>query len=1025
MAYVECWLSYGGPHCVLFPREVADFDGYMIAKFLVREITNGVRMGRVQSGSEVTVKGNMISLNPAFRYLLRLRRVQGSEREEYQILPDGGFRQAQRLPLNWNSLGWILKNELQRPSPEADFWNILAAVGAQSLSEVREVTELMLTKQPWYQDMRNKSDYYRMEAICRAKEAWPASLGPIRKLQQNQLRCLADDLTQRPHDLCYYAHSRHYGLGEMSFASLEKLTLPALTSKVCMGAARFYEMLKQERIDNGHTIFVMTAWLGNFKLRHPQYPAEGSLHWLFRQGHLLPMDYHAEYVDRERVFDEPSPVHYVQFPRDDLLKERILGHLRRIHQNFLAASGKYTARDPEGCVITAPRGPLNEMQREALRHVLNNPITIIQGGPGSGKTAFGVEHLSCLFQEIAVYTHVGRQAVAICDRLGGNRENASTIHSAYHKRQKKTHEALLRTKYSERVEIVVVDEVFNCDEYTMEMVLALNCNASRVVFIGDPDQIMPIPGEEGAGTPALDIAKAFPAHVITLNENMRQQESARAIHDVVTNVRIKQSRAILWAPPNRAVLRVDPPPRETTEALTQVLGPIIKRLRQGINRDEHAWQIVTFYNGYKPEQQGVGVRQLNEIIEKWMDVHEPGRKKGGCAINKKLFLHPGSKILIGAAFKPDKSLKPAGLNKRKPSAQAAIRKKLAAGNGDTVYSETRNGQIEVVKSIRSIKVKGSAADSWVVECEPKGQCVKGAKLLINRRLHVDPSAIEPAWAITSNKSMGGECKNVCVYIPTTIGHSRFDRSSLYVALSRPIEWLGVVGRLQDIHTMVMRDPRPVLTGLSTRLATASVTPPGVEPVGWDWKVQHDYELHGMINEELLAGFEDIYDQSQRRVFGKPTSLCSLSWASFLASEELLLKGNAPAIKRLAVEVKAIQERLYANVENHMPRIDAPWERPGDIPLLPAVHVEIAPFDAELLSALEPLVQADDRGNDDDDGDDQAVESHASVHEGLIIVPPTYAGSSSESDGENDDLAPVVYVRDPLTRKARPEESESL
>jgi tRNA uridine 5-carbamoylmethylation protein Kti12 len=99
------------------------------------------------------------------------------------------------------------------------------------------------------------------------------------------------------------------------------------------------------------------------------------------------------------------------------------------------------------------------MQCEALRHVLNNPLTIIQGGPGSGKTAFGAEHLSCLFQEIAVYTHVGRQAVSLCDRLGGCRENASTIHSAHHKRQKKSHEALLRVKYSERIEIVVIDEV--------------------------------------------------------------------------------------------------------------------------------------------------------------------------------------------------------------------------------------------------------------------------------------------------------------------------------------------------------------------------------------------------------------------------------------------------------------------------------------------------------------------------------------------------------------------------------------
>ena len=398
MAHVECWVSYGGPHCVLFPKDLEDFDGYMIAKFTVREITNGVRMGRVQSGGEIVVKGNIISLNPAFRYLLRIRKVQNSDQEEYEILPATGFRKAERLPLNWNMLGWILKHELHHASPEADFWNLLAAVGRQALADVGEITQVMLATQPWHAQMREKSDYYRMEAICRAHDAWPSSLTAIRKLDQDQLRCMADQLNNRPHDLCYYAHSRHYGLGEMSFASLGKMANDGITNKVCMGAACFYEMLKQERLLHGHTIFIKDAWLASFKQRHPAYVADACLHWLLREGHILPVDKDAQYVDRSRIFDDVSPVYYLQFPRDDLLKERILGHLRRIHENFRMASGEFTPRDPDGPVIATPKGPLNEKQREAMRHVLNNPLTIVQGGPGSGKTAFGAEHLSCIFQ---------------------------------------------------------------------------------------------------------------------------------------------------------------------------------------------------------------------------------------------------------------------------------------------------------------------------------------------------------------------------------------------------------------------------------------------------------------------------------------------------------------------------------------------------------------------------------------------------------------------------------------------------
>jgi hypothetical protein len=151
---------------VLFPKDIVDFDGYMIAKFLVREIANGVRLGRVQPAAEITIKGKMISLNQAFRYLVRIKRVQGSDREEYEILADGGFRKAERLPLNWNSLGWILKHELEHPSPEAEFWNLMGAWGVQSMNDVTEITEAMLATQPWYRDMKTKVTVPAIRHMC-------------------------------------------------------------------------------------------------------------------------------------------------------------------------------------------------------------------------------------------------------------------------------------------------------------------------------------------------------------------------------------------------------------------------------------------------------------------------------------------------------------------------------------------------------------------------------------------------------------------------------------------------------------------------------------------------------------------------------------------------------------------------------------------------------------------------------------------------------------------------------------------
>ena len=189
--------------------------------------------------------------------------------------------------------------------------------------------------------------------------------------------------------------------------------------------------------------------------------------------------------------------------------------------------------------------------------------------------------------------------------------------------------------------------------------------------------------------------------------------------------------------------------------------------------------------------------------------------------------------------------------------------------------------------------------------------------------------------------------------------------------------------------MVMKDPRPVQTGLSLRLKTAIVTPVGTEELGWDWKDAHDYDVHGMLNEDQLLTFGDIYDQSQRRPYARPTSLCALSWSSFLASEEMLLKGNAAAVRALEVVVRDIRTKLYAMVESHgvPPLADPPWEL--EIPALPV---------AQLVA-------------------EDAVEEDGPDEETAAITV------DMEKDDDLDDLLPLST--EPPTKKARQDLSESL
>jgi len=956
-----------GPEFLLFPKSLDDFDGYMIGRFTVHKMVSGGG-ARLADGDEFVLKGKLISVHPAFCYLVRFKRTMKDGEEDFDIQGDGGFRAVERQPWTWVTLDWSLEHELKNPHREMALLGLLGGAGVKTADDLPlHLSEELVRKQAWFPTLCKESDYYRMEAICAARDAWPGALPKIRKLKFHQLQALAEHLREAPHELCYYGHSHHYEeLGEMSFESLQKLPRPAATTPICMSAACFYGMLKEERLRFGHTAFACHVWLGKFRVAHAQYAhsAQGALHWLLREGHLLPANDDAIFIDREHWFEDPSPLErcWLLFPRDDKLKERILNHLRRIARNFLAAEGKFTPR--HGPVVAVPKGALNAGQRKALDHILNNPITIIQGGPGSGKTALGAEHLACLFQNLAVYTHVGRQAVSLAERLGGCYENASTIHSAHHRRNK-PHEGPIRIKYAERVELLVFDEVYNEDDWTKEASLSLAQEATRVVFIGDPDQILPISGEEGAGTPALDIARCFAEHVVVLNENMRQRDNARAIHDVVTCVRTKQSRVINWAPANKAVERFEPPALRTAAALRPILEPMMRRLRANIGGDEHAWQIVTFFNGFKPETQGLGVAQINEVVEAIIE-RDPAwaeRRKHFAKINKRMTLHLGSKIVFEERFSPHASLTPSVAAKKKP----AMFKKIT-DNG-TLYSEIRNGQIEVVKSLRQVRVKNQTI--WEVECEAKSEQFPGARFLVSRALHVDPSKIKFAWAITTNKSMGGECKNVAVFVPPGIINSGFDRSNLYVAVSRPIEYLGVIGRLSDIDVLTNRNPRIVTTCLGMRLHRAGFARENEEPHGYTWKLPHDHSTWGMLNEDLLAGFGNIYDQSKRSVWGKPMPLLEESWATFFSNEEKALVLRADAIPMLRTLCARVWHEMYGDVVDHSPRFPPRWELAR--PALVAVEAP-APADEllEMLDGEEPPLKRSHSMRDAADHDDLSI-----------------------------------------------------
>lgn len=163
-------------------------------------------------------------------------------------------------------------------------------------------------------------------------------------------------------------------------------------------------------------------------------------------------------------------------------------------------------------------------QKRAIRYATGNGVTVITGGPGTGKTtvikaileifaASGISFMLC--------APTGRAAKRMSEAAGNE---AKTIHR------------LLETKYNSKGEQVfihdahnplpynalIVDEVSMVDTLLMDSLLRAVRDGTYLILIGDSDQLPPV----GAGNVLSDViaSRCFP--VIRLNEIFRQAKES-------------------------------------------------------------------------------------------------------------------------------------------------------------------------------------------------------------------------------------------------------------------------------------------------------------------------------------------------------------------------------------------------------------------------------------------------------------------------------------------------------------------
>lgn len=167
-------------------------------------------------------------------------------------------------------------------------------------------------------------------------------------------------------------------------------------------------------------------------------------------------------------------------------------------------------------------------QKRAIEVAVNSGVSVITGGPGTGKTTIIKCILSILKAQrksISLLAPTGRAAKRMSESTG---EDASTIHRALMLEfgHREDDDNFMRTERNPIVEdVIIVDEVSMVDVQLMSNLLTALKPTAKLILVGDKNQLPSV----GAGNVLADIIKSKLVPYAELTKIYRQNEKSLII----------------------------------------------------------------------------------------------------------------------------------------------------------------------------------------------------------------------------------------------------------------------------------------------------------------------------------------------------------------------------------------------------------------------------------------------------------------------------------------------------------------
>ncbi len=416
---------------------------------------------------------------------------------------------------------------------------------------------------------------------------------------------------------------------------------------------------------------------------------------------------------------------------------------------------------------------LDELQRQAVIETQNHGVSIITGGPGTGKTTT-INAIIQMFEadgmEVSLAAPTGRAAKRMTEATG---HSAKTIHRLLEvtggPEQEDTDAKFGRNEQNPlETDVLIVDEMSMVDTFLMHALLRAVNIGTRVVFVGDVNQLASV----GPGNVLRDMIDSGCFSVVRLTKVFRQAGES----GIVTNAhKINAGEHVKLDNSTGDFLYIE---RENAQAaLNATIGLIKSKLPDYVGEDEMEIQVLT------PTRNGIlGVNSLNEQLQKYINPPTPDKREK--EIGGTLFREGDKVMQIKNNYQLDWD--------QRTAEGRIIDSGTGIFNGDM-------GIITVINNTTNYLEVRFDDDRYVTYDMKQAE------------------ELELAYAVTIHKSQGSEYP--AVIMPLVSGVSMLmTRNLLYTGVTRAKKCVCIVGRKETFDAMVAnRDQQKRFSGLKWHL----------------------------------------------------------------------------------------------------------------------------------------------------------------------------------------------------------------